>query len=276
MRVFSFGGGVQSVAALVLAAHGEMEVDAFVFANVGEDSENPDTLRYIDEIAKPFAQRHKLQTVEVRKRRKDGVAETLYQKLNRPQSKTLYIPVRIGSGGIPARRSCTNDFKIQPIASWCYRQGARKKNPATTMLGITIDEYQRMRTDSGISYTRLEYPLVDRLLTRTSCMHIISMAGLPIPPKSSCWFCPYHSRAAWRELSIKHPDLFAKAVVLEEMLSKRAQVIHAHRANYQGENERVWFSSSLKPLVELEAHTSQLLMFPDDTEDACESGYCMV
>lgn len=42
LRVFSYGGGVQSTAALVLAAQGRIDFPAFVFANVGEDSEHPD------------------------------------------------------------------------------------------------------------------------------------------------------------------------------------------------------------------------------------------
>lgn len=41
LRVFSFGGGVQSTAALVLAAQGEIDFTAFIFANVGADSEHP-------------------------------------------------------------------------------------------------------------------------------------------------------------------------------------------------------------------------------------------
>ncbi len=45
MRVISYGGGVQSTALLVLANRGEIRyVDAALFANVGDDSEDPDTL----------------------------------------------------------------------------------------------------------------------------------------------------------------------------------------------------------------------------------------
>src|SRR5947209_1941983 len=49
LKVFSFGGGVQSTAALVLAARGEIDYQTFLFANVGGDSENPETLRYVRE-----------------------------------------------------------------------------------------------------------------------------------------------------------------------------------------------------------------------------------
>jgi hypothetical protein len=45
-RIFSFGGGVQSVSVMVLQSLGKVQYDEFVFANVGEDSENPGTLQY--------------------------------------------------------------------------------------------------------------------------------------------------------------------------------------------------------------------------------------
>ena len=54
LRAFSFGGGVQSTAAMVLAAQGRIDYRIFVFAHVGEDSEHPATLRYMEEHAKPF------------------------------------------------------------------------------------------------------------------------------------------------------------------------------------------------------------------------------
>jgi hypothetical protein len=54
MRAFSFGGGVQSVAVLVLGAQGKVQYDYYLFSNVGEDSEDPRTLEYFRNIALPF------------------------------------------------------------------------------------------------------------------------------------------------------------------------------------------------------------------------------
>lgn len=80
MWVFSFGGGVQSTAALMLAARGELEVDAFLFAHVGDDSENPATLRNVHEVAMPYAATHGLALIELQRRRKTGQVETLYKR----------------------------------------------------------------------------------------------------------------------------------------------------------------------------------------------------
>ena len=43
LRVFSYGGGVQSTAALVLASQHKIDFKTFLFCNVGDDSENPAT-----------------------------------------------------------------------------------------------------------------------------------------------------------------------------------------------------------------------------------------
>ena len=87
-RIFSFGGGVQSVATLVLQAQGRPNpYDAFVFANVGEDSENPATLAYLRQVVLPFAQEHSIRVVEVQKKRRNGELDTLWKMCFRAERK---------------------------------------------------------------------------------------------------------------------------------------------------------------------------------------------
>lgn len=262
MRVFSFGGGVQSTAALVLAAQGALQVDAFLFANVGEDSENPATLRYVHDVALPYAEAHGLTIHTLQRRRKTGEVETLYGRLTAPLSRSIGIPVRMANGA-PGNRACTYDFKIQQVANWLWKHGARKKSPATVMLGISWEELQRMN-QSRISYVTNAYPLVDRHMSRQDCMNLIVRAGLPMPPKSSCWFCPYHRLSAWKVMRDREPGMFANAVQLE-------QTLNARRAKLG--KDAVWLSTALKPLDKAVGDTSQPALFEDD---ACESGYCMV
>ncbi len=263
LTVFSFGGGVQSTAVLVLAAQGDLACDAFLFANVGDDSENPATLRYVREIAMPYAEAHGIQLIEIHRKRRDGSFQTLHARETSMQNRSIGIPVRM-SNGAPGNRACTADYKIQPVASWCYRHGARKTKPAITMLGISLDEWQRMRTDSGISYTRLAYPLIDRRMRRQDCINMIEAAGLPVPPKSSCWFCPYHRLSTWREMRDKEPELFVAAVALEVRINEKRTRIG---------KDAVWLTDRRKPLDRAVGDASQPSLFEDD---ACESGYCMV
>lgn len=265
LTIFSYGGGVQSTAALVLAAQGKIAYSTFLFCNVGDDSENPETLTYVNEIARPYALAHHLEFIELQKKRRNGEMDTIYGRLTRPESRSIGIPIRM-SNGAPGNRTCTADFKILVVARWTKRQGATKEAPATIGLGISLDEFQRMRNDSGIAHERLAYPLIDLRLDRSACMEIIRHAGLPVPPKSSCWFCPFHTLAVWQTMRHEQPDVFEKAVKLE-------QTINARRLQ-QG-RDQVWLTRKLKPLEKATTDHVQASLFDDD-EPPCESGYCMV
>lgn len=65
------------------------------------------------------------------------------------------------------------------------------------------------------------YPLLDLRLSRVDCMRIITAAGLPVPPKSSCWFCPFHRPDTWAQMRRDRPALFDRAADLEELLNVR-------------------------------------------------------
>lgn len=306
MRAFSFGGGVQSMAALVLQVQGRIDYDVFLFSNVGDDSEHPDTLKYFSDVAMPYAEANGVKLIELRHIRRDGEEETLYKKLTRPGSRSTGIPIYLEGSGAPGRRSCTSQFKIRRIAVWQRRHGATRANPAVCGLGISLDEFQRMRTDSGIPTQVLEYPLINLRLTRKDCVNIIKSAGLPVPPKSACWFCPFHSKAAWHRLKVDNPDLFQKAVELEKILGDRSEslprTVKTYTENDEGEIEikstelasrgRVYLTRELRPLDRVIGdqrdlfhrkfdsgewvYSSDLPLPPDDDSgDICESGYCM-
>ena len=74
--VFSCGGGVQSTACLVLAAQGHIPYKKFIFSNVGNKAESPATIKYINTVLKPYAERNGVEWIEVawvdRKGRQSG------------------------------------------------------------------------------------------------------------------------------------------------------------------------------------------------------------
>ena len=277
MRTFSFGAGVQSTAVLVLQAQGRLPepYDAFLFANVGDDSEHPDTLRYYREIHVPYAEKHGIHLEEVRRVKRDGTTPTIYQELlDLPDSRGAGIPVYM-SNGAPGRRSCTADFKIHVIRKWQRQNGSSKENPAVCGLGISMDEIQRARTDSGFPDQTLDYPLLDLRLRRIDCYQIIEEAGLPKPPRSACYFCPFHSMEAWRTLKRETPDLFQKAVELEEAINvKRARLVATNLVTGQQPNlrsEQVWLTRKLRPLDQV---VDDQLVLDLDGPDGCDTGSC--
>lgn len=308
---FSYGGGVQSNCALVLAARREIPYRTFLFANVGEDSEHPATLEYVRNVAMPYAAAHGLELVELhryptkgagvvrcfgsgalvepadepdgttarcidcqaRQPVVDGVLvehnapETLYGRLTRPGSRSLPIPVRMSADGAPGTRSCTADFKIRVIGRELKRRGATVDNPANVGIGISVDEIHRARpgVDPRAPYQSRQYPLLNLGLYRDDCKRIIAEAGLPVPPKSACWFCPLHNADAWRELKRETPDLFHAAAHLEHLLNERRDELG---------KDPVWLTRKARPLAEVFAGPDHEQLAFDGDDGACDSGHC--
>lgn len=261
-RAFSFGGGRQSTAALVLAALGQLDVDLFVFANVGDDAENPDTIAYVNTYSKPYAAAHGVELVEVQRSFRDGRDPSLYQyTLN--AGRSIPLPMRMSGTGAPGNRTCTTDWKVGVIAKYLQRERGWTKWEMG--LGISWDEVHRMRDlehreQDGYVLT---YPLIEQRLTVADCQRIVAEAGLPPPPKSSCWFCPFHDLPAWARLRLHRPDLFEKSVELERVLNERRVELG---------KDALYLTTRLVPLdVAVPEGADQLELFGDE---ACSTGYC--
>jgi hypothetical protein len=119
------------------------------------------------------------------------------------------------------------------------------------MLGISVDEYHRMR-DSPAARIDHVYPLVDRRLTRWQCREIVERAGLAVPWKSSCWFCPYRSSVSQWALVQRYPDLLGMARELEDRINTERRL--------RGRDE----------IVVLRSDTGV------EQGDFCEAGFCDV
>jgi len=295
LRTFSFGGGVQSTAALVLAAQGKIGYRVFLFANVGDDSENPATLRYVRDVAAPYALAHGIELHKLNRTRRDGTARTLYGKLTDDipcpackaagdpacprchgtgwaESRSLCIPARM-SNGAPYARSCTWDYKVEVIGKWLRQHGASPEDPATVGVGISLDEIERVNARKSRPYERLAYPLVGLgpedtglRLRRDDCARLIADAGLPVPPKSACWFCPFHRPEAWHDMRRNTPGLFAKACDLEDRLNERQDALG---------RDHVYLTRFGVPLRVAIPDGVDLLPMFDADEAHCDNGWCM-
>lgn len=262
LRVFSYGGGVQSTAALVLAAHKIIDFRTFVFANVGDDSEHPATLEYVHQHAMPFAKAHGINLEVVSRQRRDGEHMTLYQHVMSDRFKGVQIPVRL-SNGSPARRHCTVDYKIAVLGKWQREHGASATNPAIVGIGLSWDELHRMRTNTDDDRI-VVYPLIELRHTRQECEAIIRSIDMMVPRRSSCYFCPYKTRQEWQRMRHEEPDLFAKAVGMERHMDAKMRA--------EGEGKVTMHSKG--PLLEITEENKQLGLF-NEPVDACEGGYCM-
>lgn len=269
VTAISYGGGVQSTALLALAAAGRIDCKLAIFANVGDLAENPATLRFIRDVARPFCADHGIELVE---RNREGKRPDLYRRLMDDDSQFLGIPIRMSGNGAPGRRACTHDYKLVVIGRELKARGATAGAPATVMVGISTDEISRASNRRSEPYEHVTYPLLDLGMSRAACMRIITEANMPVPPKSACWFCPFHSRAAWINMRTDDPDMFERAAQLEDTLNAK----RAARGR-----DPVWLSDALVPL---RSAIPELTALPFDDDDdstdgmldtGCDSGWCM-
>jgi hypothetical protein len=162
-----------------------------------------------------------------------------------------------------AKQPCR--FHPDPDCSACVQP-----NPATVGIGISLDEIGRANSRIKEAHERVVYPLVGigeetgLRMTRSDCERVIRDAALPVPPKSSCYFCPFHKPEAWADLRRNEPDLFEKAAVLEDTLNARRNMLG---------KDNVWLTRFAVPLRDA-VHTDAPL-FDVAEDNGCDSGWCM-
>lgn len=264
IRVISYGGGVQSTALVVLAAQGVIDFPVALFSNVGDDSEHPATLEYVRNIAMPWAAERGVEILELRRTKRDGSQPTLYGELMDRSSRTIGIPVRMPNGA-PGTRRCTADYKIRVVDRWMRKAGATAENQAHVAIGISTDEIQRVNNRPVDPWKVIDYPLIDLGFDRSRCKQIIRDAGLPVPPKSSCYFCPYHRPLVWAEMRRDEPELFEKAAALEDVILERAVELVGHP---------VYLTRMNRPLREAIAEAQTPLFEDNEGPEQCDEGYC--
>jgi Phosphoadenosine phosphosulfate reductase family len=193
-HILSFGGGVNSVALLLWLLREGHPLDEVVFADTG--GEVPETYAYVTRISAYLQEKDiPFTLIQGRVRGRDLYDTCLHRRV---------FPSTIW-------RWSTRDFKVLPIHRY-YRSLSDHVNQ---YLAIAYDELERMK-DSHVPFITHIYPLVDNRFTRENCKQIILDFGWPLPPKSSCFFCPFNTLSRWKWIYENHPDLYARALALEE------------------------------------------------------------
>ena len=238
MRVLSLGAGVQSSTLLLMACEGEEPVDAAIFADTGWEPVAVYThLDWLESQAQ--AAGIPLYRVSEGNIRSDALDPSHGRKASMP----LYQQNADGTRGM-ARRQCTSEYKLKPIRRQVKALGATRKTPVDLVIGISLDEYTRMR-DSDLQYIRHVYPLVDRRMTRGDCVGWLTQRGFPEPMKSACIGCPFRRNVAWQKLTAAE---LADAVDFDE------RIRHDPKGYWRGER---FLHDSLVPLAMADLRSEQ-------------------
>ena len=306
-QVLSFGAGQQSVALAVLMVQGVIpKADALVFANVGENSEHPDTLRYLREVFIPYANVNGLNFVETQRQIRNKPSD-LHDYTLSPDNRAIPVPL-YNEQGSPGNRTCTLEWKVKVVDRWIKAQGVTQ---CEIIIGFSAEEGSRVAKkplgwhDRHGNYKfgfekRFSFPLHDLGINRNKAQNIIAEAGLPIPPSSACWHCPFLSRAKWVEMRNNDPELFARAVGFERAVNtKRTATIldRAHKMTeavtdypmfgdsvtmqskpkFNSSNDKFYLypktGGQMRPLEDA-VPKDQLSLFDQLLNETCEEGYC--
>lgn len=98
---------------------------------------------------------------------------------------------------------------------------------------------------------QVEYPLREWNMTRYDCIETILSAGLPVPPKSACFFCPAMKQIEIEQLKSQEPELYALAIEMERL----------YRGGHHFRGDDVWTVRAVHKLtketleVEVQAHS---------------------
>lgn len=168
------------------------------------------------------------------------------------------------------RRQCTREFKVQPITRKLRELIGAEKGERIAhhgrlviqYIGISLDEIIRMKP-SRERWIEHQWPLVEKRMTRWDCMRWLTANGHPIPPKSACTFCPYHSNHEWRELRAFDPAGWKQAIDVDAMI----------RGGVRGTKHALYLHRDMKPLADCDLSTDedrgQRTLFGNECEGIC-------
>jgi len=210
LTVAAWGGGVNSTAMVVEWLRREQPLDYVLFADTG--GEKPTTYAYLETFAL-WLQERKVPFVRLKATVQD---ESLKQECLRSK--------RLPSLAYGFKK-CSLKWKRQPQDKWLNNSDEARAvwaagGQVLKLIGYDAGEKRRAVPKNGKSsfdcdkYT-YRYPLIEWDWDRDACVDGLKAAGLPIPPKSSCFFCPASTVKEILDLQEKHPDLLERALAME-------------------------------------------------------------
>ena len=210
MLIVSYGGGTNSVAVLIGLRDRGIVPNLIIFADTG--GERPNTYEHI-KIMQEWCKKNNFPDINtVYRTLKSGERETLEQECLRSKS----LP-SIAYG----YKRCSLKNKVAPQDKFVNNWEPAKKEWAegrriTKVIGYDLDESHRTEKNYDNEKYKYIHPLVDWGMGREECIEIIEKEGLPLPGKSSCYFCPNSKVSEIKELKEKYPELAMRAIEIEE------------------------------------------------------------
>lgn len=254
-NVLSLGAGVQSTCMALMAAKGEI-------------TPMPDFAIFADTMSEPKSVYKHLEWLRLRlpfpiyQVTAGSLEEDALKIVNRKSDNSTYVNKVIPIFGIKPNgektaaigRSCTRQFKIAPIHKFikkkCEIKRGQKDPTVTEWIGISWDEMQRMK-ESTNKWSHKRHPLMELKMTRTDCKIWMKKNNYPEPPRSACYFCPFHNKESWRYMKQNEPEEFKKAILFDKKLRE------LYRKFDSKTDLDVYLNIECKPLDEIDLSTDE-------------------
>jgi hypothetical protein len=208
LTVLAYGGGTNSKALAIECVKRGIPLDAILFADTG--GELPETYEDIRRTS-TWLRNHGYPAIGwVHYTRRNGERLTLEQDC---LDKKMLPSIAYGF------KSCSLKFKVDPqdkfMNNWePAREVWKAGGQVTKLIGYDAGEPHRVKDYQDKKYA-FRYPLVEWGMDREDCVEVIKAAGLPLPGKSACFFCPSSKAGEIKRLKRTHPEYLARALAME-------------------------------------------------------------
>lgn len=145
-------------------------------------------------------------------------------RLNASRGFDHWFEVFRGALPSPQMRWCTRNMKIKPIEEWVGDE------PVVSYVAIRADESNRKGYISTKPNIKTRFPFVEDGVAHDDVLRILEDAGIGLPEyyewrtRSGCYFCFYQRKAEWVGLAERHPELYERAVAIEQKVLRDAGV----------------------------------------------------
>ncbi len=197
VHILQFGGGINSVALAVRMVREQMPLDYILFSDTL--GEKPETYLYIEVLNKFLEANNYPKIIKLPPYKPEG----LYGECMRLKRLPSIVY---------GFKSCSEKWKRRPYLKFLKENGLKE---VTAYKGYDISEDHRVKDYNNKKETVL-FPLITWEMDRMDCVKEIIDAGLPLPPKSACFFCPSMRKQEVQDLKKQSPALMAAAIRMEQ------------------------------------------------------------
>ena len=243
MNIVSFGGGTNSTAMLIGMWEKKIPVDLILFADTGGEQDH--TYQYVEIMSKWLVEHGMPNIITVEYYDENGERYSLEREcLERKALPSIAY----------GHKKCSDKHKIRPQDKFCnnyqpcieiWESGGK----VVKYVGYDAGEENRVlnakiRDMTDKKYSKV-YALYDWGWWREDCTKKILEYGLLLPGKSSCFFCPSMKKPEIRQLSKQYPDLYARAVAIEDNAKENLLTVKGLGRNYAWKNMIEWEKSQI-------------------------------